>query len=328
MRRRGFIGGLGASVMWPLAARAQQSDRTKRIGILMFTAENDPESRARIAAFRRGLGEFGWIEGRNVAIEIRWSTDPNSTQVVAAELVGMKPDVLVALSSQGLTAAQRETTSIPIVFMQVADPVGSGRVASLARPGGNITGFATSEEAIGAKWLQLLKEVSPRMARVAVMRTPATPSAGAFLIRAVEVAAPSLGVQVTTLGVRDLSEIERGFETLARESIEGLIVMPDPVNSINHGRIIDLAVKHRLPLVGPFRYYAADGALMSYGANTADMWWRAASYVDRILGGAKPADLPVQNPTRYDLIINLKTAKAIDLEIPPALLTRADEVIE
>src|SRR5882724_5001984 len=217
MRRREFIVGVGATVAWPLAAHAQQPDRTKRIGALMFTVENDPETRARVAAFRRGLGELGWTEGRNVAIEFRWSTDTASTQVAAAELVAMKPDVLVALSSQGLTAAQRETSSIPIVFMQVADPVGSGRVASLAQPGGNITGFATSEEAIGAKWLELLKEVSPRMARVGVFRTPATPSAGAFLIKAVEAAAPTLGVHVTTIVVRDLSEIERGFETVTRE---------------------------------------------------------------------------------------------------------------
>jgi putative ABC transport system substrate-binding protein len=328
MKRREFIAGLGASAIWPLAARAQQLDRTKRIGALMFAVENDPEARARVAAFRRGLGELGWTEGGNVAIEFRWSTDVASTQAAAAELVGMKPDVLVALSSQGLTAVQRETSSIPIVFLQVADPVGSGRVASLAQPGGNITGFATSEEAIGAKWLELLKEVSPRMARVAVIRTPATPSAGAFLIGAVEAAASSMGVRVTVLGVHDLPEIERGFEMLARESMEGLIVMPDPVNSIHHVRIIELAAKHRLPTVCPFRYYAADGGLISYGANSADMWWRAASYVDRILRGAKPADLPVQNPTRYDLIINLKTAKALGLEIPPALLARADEVIE
>jgi putative ABC transport system substrate-binding protein len=328
MRRREFLAGFATTVVWPLTARAQQPDQAKRIGALMFTVENDPEARARVAAFRRGLAELGWIEGRNIGIEFRWSTDIDTTQAAAAELVAMKSDVLLALSSQGLTAAQRETRSIPIVFMQVADPVGSGRVASLAQPGGNITGFATSEEAIGAKWLEFLREISPQIARVGVLRSPATPSAGAFLIRAIEAAAPSLGVHVTAAGIRDLSEVERAFETFARESIEGLIVMPDPVNSINNGRIIELAAKHRLPAVYPFRYYSVNGGVISYGANIVDMWWRAASYVDRILRGSKPADLPVQNPIRYDLIINLKTAKALGLEIPPALLTRADEVIE
>jgi len=240
----------------------------------------------------------------------------------------MKPDVLVGTFLAGIDGrAARDQLDTNRIFA-VADPVGSGRVASLAQPGGNITGFATSEEAIGAKWLELLKEVSPRMARVAVIRTPATPSAGAFLITAVEAAASSMGVRVTVLGVRDLPEIERGFEMLARESMEGLIVMPDPVNSIHHVRIIELAGQAPIADNLPIPLLRRRRRLISYGANSADMWWRAASYVDRILRGAKPANLPVQNPTRYDLIINLKTAKALGLAIPPALLARADEVIE
>jgi putative ABC transport system substrate-binding protein len=327
MRRREFITLLGGAAAWPVAARAQQ--REGRIGVLMPAVENDEESRARIAALRQGLHERGWTEGRNIRIDIRWALDDSDLlRRYAAELVAMAPDVIVALSPQGLAAVQRETISIPTVFVQVADPVGGGFVASLAKPGGNITGFTSFEDTISAKWLELIKEVAPKVVRVAILRNPSTTSASEFLKSAMDKAAPSLGLALTPLGVHDIAEIERAFEASERQSMDGLIVMPDPLTLVHRERIVALAVKRRLSAVYPYRYFATVGGLVSYGPSSADSWRRAASYVDRILKGEKPADLPVQNPTKYELVINLKTAKALSVEVPATLLARANEVIE
>jgi putative tryptophan/tyrosine transport system substrate-binding protein len=328
LKRREFITLLGGGAAWPIAARAQERGG-RRIGVLMALAENDPEVRPRIAAFRQGLREVGWIEGRNVYIEFRWAADDNNLmRAYAAELVALAPEVIVAHAPTPLAAVQRETRSLPIVFVQVADPVGGGFVASLAQPGGNTTGFTTFEDTISAKWLELLKEVAPQAIRMAIIRNPAKGTASQLLMGAIEASAPSLGVQLTTVDVRDVTEIERAFDVLTRDSIGGLITMPDPITLVHRDRIIDLAMEHKLPTVYPFRYYVADGGLVSYGPNIPDIWRRAAFYVDRILKGTKPADLPVQNPTKFELVLNLKTAKALGIELPLSLLMRIDEVIE
>jgi putative ABC transport system substrate-binding protein len=326
-KRREFISLLGGVALWPLAARAQQAER--RIGLLMGIAENDPEGHARIAAFRQGLRELGWTEGYTIRIDFRWAADDaNLMQRYAAELVGMAPDVIVALAAPGLAALQRETRSIPIVFVQVTDPVGGGFVASLSKPGGNTTGFTSFEQTISAKWLELIKEVAPQLTRVAIMRNPAKTSASEFLKDAMEAAAPSLGLQLTPVSVRDLAEIERAFDALARLSIGGLIVMPDPITLVNRERIVGLAAEHQLPAVYPYRYFVTVGGLVSYGHNTVDSWRRAPIYVDRILKGTKPSELPIQNPTKFEIVLNLKTAKALGIEPPLSLLMRIDEVIE
>jgi putative tryptophan/tyrosine transport system substrate-binding protein len=330
VRRRDFITLLGgAAAAWPLAARAQQRSE-RRVGVFMALAENDPEVRPRVAAFQKGLREVGWIEGRNVHIEFRWAADDTSLmRAYAAELVGLAPDVIVVHAPQLLAAVQRETRSLPIVFVQVADPVGGGFVASLARPGSNTTGFTTFEDTISAKWLELLKEVVPQATRVAVIRNPtARGTASLLLMGAIEALAPSLGFQLTTFDMREAADIERAFDALARDPVGGLIAMPDPITLVHRDRIIGLAAEHKLPTVYPFRYFAASGGLVSYGPNIPDIWRRAAFYVDRILKGTKPADLPVQNPTKFELVVNLKTASALGIELPLSLLMRIDEVIE
>jgi putative ABC transport system substrate-binding protein len=326
VKRREFITLLGGgAVAWPMAARAQQSER--KIGVLMAATEDDAESNARIAALRQGLREQGWTEGHNVRIEVRWALDDsNLMRRFATELVAMAPDVIIALSPQGLAAVQGETPSIPIVFVQVADPVGGGFVASLVKPGGNITGFTSFEDTISAKWLELIKEIVPHVVRVAIFRNPAKTSASEFLKGAMETAAPSLGLQLAPLGALDISEAERALDGLTR--VGGLVVMPDPFTLVYRERIVALAAERRLPAVYPYRYFATVGGLVSYGPSSADSWRRAAVYVDRILKGTKPADLPVQNPIKFELVFNLKTAKTLGLEIPPSLLARADEVIE
>jgi putative ABC transport system substrate-binding protein len=328
MRRREFITLVGCAASWPLTAYAQQA-AMRRIGALMAIAENDPEARARVAAFRQGLRELGWTEDHNIRIEFRWAgDDANLMQRYAAELVAMAPDVIIALAPQGLAAVQRETQSIPIVFVQVADPVGGGFVASLAKPGGNITGFTSFEDTISAKWLELIKEVAPQLARVAILRNPAKTSASEFLKDAMDKAAPALGLQLRPFGARNLAEVERAFDTFARESIDGLIVMPDPVTLVHREQIVALVARRRLPAVYPYRYHAVVGGLVSYGPSSADSWRRAAVYVDRIFKGAKPAELPIQNPTKFEIVLNLKTAKALGIEPPLSLLMRIDEVIE
>jgi putative ABC transport system substrate-binding protein len=329
VKRREFIAMLGgAAAAWPLAARAQQPSGMRRIGVLMNLAESDPEGQARIAAFREGLGKLGWSEGRDVQIDYRWfAGDPGRARAYAAELVKLKPDVVFAAPTSSVAALQRETRSVPIVFAQVADPVGAGFVASLARPGGAITGFANFEYAIGAKWLELLKQIAPRVTSVAVIYDPANPEWKAFL-PVIEAAARSFGMQVSVSAVRNDIEIERAIEEFTREPSGGLIPLPGPLMAVHRDLIISLATRHRLPNVYAFRYYPIGGGLASYGTDNIDLYRRAASYVDRILKGEKPGDLPVQQATKFELVINLKTAKAFGLDPPISLLARTDEVIE
>jgi putative tryptophan/tyrosine transport system substrate-binding protein len=328
MKRRQFITLLGGAAAWPLAARAQQPDRMRRIGVLMALAADDAESPARITAFAQGLQELGWTDGRNVRIDHRWGAgDPDRIRKYAAELVALAPDVILAVGGATVGALQQATRTVPIVFTQAADPVGSGFVASLARPGGNATGFTLFEFGISAKWLELLKEISPGVTRVAILRESANP-AGIGQLGAIQVAAPSLGVELTPVDVRDADEIERAVAAFARSSNCGLIVLAGPSAIVHRGLISTLALRHRLPAVYPYRFYVTSGGLISYGPDSIDPHRRAAAYVDRILKGEKPADMPVQAPTKYELAINLKTAKALGLEVPATLLARADEVIE
>jgi putative ABC transport system substrate-binding protein len=327
--RREFIFTLGgAMVTLPLAARAQQADRVRRIGVLMNLAESDPESQARIAAFREGLGKLGWNEGREVRIEYRWAGgDADRSRAYASDLVKLKPDVILAGATPSLASLQQETNSVPIVFAQVADPVGAGFVSSLAHPGGNITGFALFEYAIAAKWLELLKEIAPQVTRVAIVHDPENPEAKEYL-PVIEAAAQSLGVQVFHSVVRDATEIQRAIEEFTREPNGGLIPLPGPLMGVHRDLIISLTKRRRLPSVFAWRYYPIGGGLASYGVELLDLYRRAASYVDRILKGEKPGDLPVQQATKFELVINLKTAKALGLDPPLSLLARTDEVIE
>jgi putative ABC transport system substrate-binding protein len=326
MKRREFISLLGgAAVAWPLAARTQQGERPRRIGVLMNLAADDPQGQARIAAFVQGLAQLGWTEGRNVRIDYRWGPgDAERYRRYAAELVRLAPDIILASASPTVAAFQQTNRTVPIVFASVIDPVGAGFVASLARPGGNATGFITFEYALAAKWLELLKEIAPGVTRAAVLRDPAT-AAGIGQFAAIQGAA-SLGVELSPIAVHDAGEIERTVAAFARGSNGGLIVVAGA--SGHRELIIMLAARHRLPAVYPFRFDATNGGLISYGPDIVDQYRRAAAYVDRILKGEKPADLPVQAPTKYELVLNLKTAKALGLEVPPTLLARADEVIE
>jgi putative tryptophan/tyrosine transport system substrate-binding protein len=329
MRRREFIRLLGGAVAWPFVARAQQPERIRRIGVLMPFAENDPQTQTWLTAFQQGLQELGWTAGRNVRFEYRFAgPDPASMRTHAVELVTLAPDVILAASPPVLAALQHETRTIPIVFVNVADPVGADLVQSLARPGGNMTGFTDFEFAIVGKWLELLKEIAPSITRVAVIMAPEHVT-NAALLRSIEAVAPSFGVHLTPARVRDAGEIERGINVFARESNGGLIVLPNPVTvGVPSKEIISLAARHRLPAVYPFRFLVTNGGLISYGPDIIDQYRRTASYVDRILKGEKPADLPVQAPTKYELAINLKTAKSLGLDVPVHLQQIADEVIE
>jgi putative ABC transport system substrate-binding protein len=329
MRRRQFITLLGgAAVVWPLAARAQQPERMRRIGVLTGLAANNPESSARIGAFTQGLRQLGWTEGRNLRIETRWAAgDDDRFRRYAAELVALAPDVILATSNPAVAALQRQTRTVPVVFLAVIDPVGAGFVDGLAHPGGNATGFMQHEYSLSGKLLELLKEIAPHVTRVAVLRDPANPSSiGQFA--AIQAVAPSLRVEVSSIGVRDAAEIERTIAAFARASNGALIAVGGPLTLLHRPLIISLAARHRLPAVGSDRAFVTAGGLISYGPGRVDPYGRAAGYVDRILKGEKPADLPVQAPTRYELVINLKTAKALGLDVPPMLLARADEVIE
>ena len=329
MRRRQFLGVLGGAVAaWPLVARAQQPERMRRIGVLMDMTQDDADSAPRIAAFLRGLQQLGWTDGRNVRIDTRWAAgNPDLHRRYAAELVALAPDVILATASPTVAALQAATRTVPIVFAHAADPVGAGFVDSLARPGGNATGFILFEYGIGAKWLELLKEFAPRVTRVAVLRDPAT-AAGMGQFGAIQSVAPSFGVELRPINARDPGEIERAITNFAAESNGGVIVTANPLAAFHRGLIIGLAARHRLPTVYPNRTFGASGGLMSYGTNFLDQYRLAAGYIDRILKGEKPADLPVQAPTKYELVIYLKTAKALGLTVPPSLLARADEVIE
>jgi putative ABC transport system substrate-binding protein len=328
MRRREFITLLGGAAVWPLAARAQQSERMGRIGVLMPYAEDNPVGQARLAAFLEGLRQLGWADGRNVRIDSRWGAgDASLTRTYARELVAPGPDVVMAVSSGAVAPLREVTRSVPIVFAVVADAVGAGFVESLVRPGGNVTGFTAFEYAVSGKWLELLKEIVPRVTRVAVLRDSAI-AAGPGQFGAMQALAPSLGVELHPVDLHEPGEIERAIGTFAKGSNNGLIVTGSPSATIHRNLIITLAARHRLPAVYYDRFYVTGGGLLSYGADTLDECRRAAGYVDRILKGEKPADLPVQAPVKYELAINLKTAKALGLEVPPSVLARATEVIE
>jgi putative ABC transport system substrate-binding protein len=324
VRRRDFITLLGGAAAWPLAARAQQVGGLRRIGVLMNLAADDPESQARIAAFLQSLRELGWTVGRNVHIDYRWGSDADRIREYAAELVALTPDVLLAAGGAALPL-QQATRTVPIVFVQIIDPVGSGLVASLARPGRNATGFMTIEYGTSGKWLELLKQIAPRVTRVAVLRDPTAVGGGAQL-GAIQAVAPLLGVEVTPVDVRG-AEIERAITAFAQASNGSLIVVVGQA-ATQRDLIIKLAARNRLPAIYPYRYYVASGGLISYGPDNIEQYRLAAGYVDRILKGEKPADLPVQAPTKYELVINLKTAKALGITIPPGVLATADEVIE
>jgi putative tryptophan/tyrosine transport system substrate-binding protein len=327
MRRRDFITLLGsAAAVWPVATRAQQSERMRRIGVLMNISADDPEAQSRMTAFVQGLQQSGWTDGRNIRIDTRWAAgDADRYHRYAEELLALAPDVILASATPSVQALQQATRTVPIVFANVGDPVGMGLVESVARPGGNTTGFSAFELGFGAKWLELLKEIAPRLTRVAVLRDL---TIGPAQLSAIQAVAPSFGVELTPVGVRDAGEIERTIAAIARSSNAGMIVTASTSALIHRHLIVMLAAQHRLPAVYPYRYFATTGGLMSYGVNPIDMYRRAASYVDRILRGEKPADLPVQAPTKYELVINLKTAKALGLEVPDRLLARADEVID
>jgi len=329
LKRRAFITLLGgAAAAWPLGARAQQGEHMRRLGVLMPLAADDPEAQARNAAFLQGLQDLGWTVGRNVRLDYRWAgDDAERVRRYAAELVALSPNVILATGNSAVGPLLQTTSTVPVVFVQVTDPVGGGLVESLARPGRNATGFTSFEYAIGGKWLELLKEMAPRVKRAVVLRNPAE-SSEIGQLAAIQSVASSLGVELQPLNVHDVAEIERVISKFSRETNGGLIVTASGL-AIGHRELITtLAARHQLPAIYPLRLFATVGGLISFGPDTIDPYRRAAGYVDRILKGEKPADLPVQAPTKYELVINLKTAKALGLEVPPTLLARADEVIE
>ena len=326
--RRHFITLLGGAAVWPLAARAQEAGQVRRIGVLLNLRSDDPDAINRITAFVQALQPLGWIVGRNLRIEYRWSAgDAAAVRKHAEELAALAPDVILTSGAPSLTPLLQATRSVPIVFVLVADPVGAGLVESLAHPGGNATGFLALEYAIGGKWLELLKDIAPSLRRTAVIRDSAT-SVGIGLFGAIQSAAPSLGVEISPVNTRDEGEIERAIATFARTANDGLIVTPSGFGNVHVDLITALATRHKLPAVYPGREWVAAGGLATYAPDILGQFRRAAGYVDRILKGETPADLPVQAPTKYETVINLKTARAIGLTVPPSLLARADEVIE
>ena len=329
MKRREFITLLGgAAASWRLAARAQQPERMRRIGVLTNLVADDPEAQARVGAFLQGLQELGWAVGRNMRIEYRWGAgDADRTREYAAELVALAPDVILTSGASALAPLLQATRSVPVVFAQVPDPVGAGFVNSLARPGGNTTGFITYEYGLSGKWLELLTQIAPSVTRAAVIRDPAV-SAGTGQWGAIQAVAPSVRVLVSPVNVRDAGEIERDVAAFAHGSNSGLIVTASALAIRHRNLIVTLAARHRLPAVYYQRGFVTGGGLISYGPDFIDQYRRAAGYVDRILKGEKPSELPVQAPTKYELVINLKTAKALGLDVPQSLLARADEVIE
>ena len=329
LKRRELIALLGgAGVALPLAVRAQQAERVRRIGVLMNFSADDAEGQARLAAFLQGLQQAGWSVGGNIRIDYRWGAgDAELFRKYAAELVALAPDVILASGNPSVAALQQATRSVPIVFAPIGDAVASGFVESLARPGGNITGFSAFEYSLSGKWLELLKELSPRVSRAAIVRDLGLPQ-GSGLLGAIQSVAPSLSVELSPINVGDTAAFERAVAAFARSTNGGLIVTTSPWAVAHRDLIIALAAQHHLPAVYAFRYFVTSGGLISYGPSSIDQFRRAAGYIDRFLRGEKPADLPVQTPTKYELVINLKTARALDLEIPPTVLARADEVIE
>jgi ABC-type uncharacterized transport system substrate-binding protein len=328
MKRREFITLLGGAAAWPLAARAQQADRVRRIGALFPIAESDPEQAARRAALQQTLERLGWMEEKNVQLDFRFAGGPDRFSPLAKEIVAQQPDVIFAQTPGVVAAVKRETQTIPIVFANVSDPIGAGFVTSLARPGGSITGMQLFEASIAGKWLSMLKEIAPQLKRATLMGNPKT-TAFDYFLQIVEAAAPSLELEVTASRVANADEITRTIESPADAKDAGLVLAPDSTNLRNRDLIIGLAARHRIPAVYPERNYVLAGGLMSYGiADLVEPFRQAASYVDRILRGAQPADLPVQAPTKYQTVINLKTARALGLTVPPGLLVAADEVVE
>src|SRR5262249_9023045 len=318
----------GAAAAWPLAAGAQQGERMRRIGILMGYAESDPVAQARVAELRRGLQELGWTEGRNVRFDYRWpGVDPPRIRVHAVEIVELAPDVIISSPAQVTLELNRVTNTLPILFVNVPDPVELGLVASIAHPGGNMTGFANFEHALAGKWLDILKELTPSATRIGVFYSRQNPACRGPL-QTIEQTAPSLGVQLAVIGVSEASEIEDAFNSFAQEKIGALIVLPSIFVTTHRSSIVALAARYRFPAIYPFRFFVADGGLLAYGVDVNDQFWRVAVYADRILKGAKPADLPVQGPTKFELVINVKTAKALGVTVPDTLLALADEVIE
>jgi putative ABC transport system substrate-binding protein len=328
MRRRDFITLLGGAAAWPLAARAQQGDRVRRIGVLMSLDEDYPGAKPNVSAFTQALADLGWTDGRNVRIDLRWAgPDINRIRALAQELVGLQPDIILATSTPVTVAVQRETRTIPIVFTNLSDPVASGLVPRLDRPSGNVTGFAILEASLGGKWLELLSEIAPGLKRAAAMFNPDTAPVSA-LMPSFETAARSLKVAPIIAPVHGDEEIETAIIALGREPGGGLVVMPDDFMAAHHAPIISAAARSNVPAVYWQSRQARDGGLLSYGVDQVDIWRRAATYVDRILRGEKPADLPVQFPTKFEMVVNRKTAKALGLAVPPSILLRADEVIE
>jgi ABC-type uncharacterized transport system substrate-binding protein len=330
MKRRAFIRLLvgGAAAAWPLAAHAQQAKQMRRIGVLIGLVANDPEAQSRMAALESSLRELGWVKGRNLSIEYRWAGDGSVLRDHATELLASAPDLILANSTPVTVALREQSRAVPIVFTQVVDPVGQGLVSSLARPGGNLTGFTSFEFSIGTKWLEALKQTAPRVTRVALVFNPQSAPYADLFIRPVEAAAPSFSVAPIRAAVRDPVDVDHVFDALAREPNGGLMVLPDLSMTNYREAIIALAARYRVPAVYPFRYFATAGGLMSYGTDVADVFRRAAGYVDRILKGTSPGELPIQAPNKYELVINLKTAKTLGLDVPPGLSARADEVIE
>ena len=330
MKRREFLGLVGSAAAWPLAASAQ-ADGVRQIGVLLPFAEPDAETRVHLDIFRKQLQQLGWTEGRNVRIALRFGAgDTERIRKMAKDLVALKPDIIVGRSTPVTKSILRETTEIPTIFVLVSDPVGDGIVTSIARPGGNVTGFTNVEASLGGKWLEVLKEISPTVSRAAIIFDPKTsPGGGSYYSRLVEnAAAASIAIRAISAPVHDAAEIERVIVAIAQEPNSGLIVLPDVTTGTNRDLIIRLAARHRLPAVYSYRYIVAEGGLASYGVDVGDLYRRAATYVDRILRGEQPRDLPVQAPIKFELVINLKTAKALNLAVSPMLLARADEVIE
>jgi putative ABC transport system substrate-binding protein len=330
VKRRQFLTLIGgAAAAWPLAARTQEGERIKRVGVLMGIAANDPVAKTRIAAFEKDLQELGWVFGRDIEIQYRWGAgDTDLTRAYAKELIGMQPDVILAHTNTGMAALHRETSAIPIVFVMVSDPVGMHYVDSLSRPGRNVTGFTPFEPSLGGKWLSLLKEITPSVEHVGLLFNPETGNNASAFVQPIEAAAPALGVKSIVSPQKEIAEIERIIPTLSQMPNSGLIFLPDAFTAAHRETIVALVARHRVPAIYPLSSFCIAGGLMSYGIDVGELFRQAASYVDRVLRGAKPADLPVQAPTKFELVINLKTAKALGLAIPPTLLARADEVIE
>jgi putative tryptophan/tyrosine transport system substrate-binding protein len=328
LRRREFITLLGAAAAWPLDAQAQNLERMRRIGVLLGLATSDPEAQSRVTALEIALRELGWVKGRNLSIEYRWPSDGSTVRDHASELLAMAPDVILANSTPVTAALLEQSRSVPIVFTQVIDPIGQGFVANLAHPGGNLTGLTSFEFSVGTKWLELLKQVAPQLTRVLLVFNPESAPFADLFLRPIETAAPRLSVTPIRGTVQETSDVGRVFDSVAREPNGGVIVLPDISMTNYREAIVAMAGRHRVPAVYPFRYFAVTGGLMSYGTDLTEVSRRAASYLDRILKGEKPGDLPVQAPSKYELVINFNTARALGIDVPPTLLALADEVIE